>query len=249
MARLFDDANVEYLIGSNPVSNHAFTMGCWFNVDNDAIEHELMALTDNTGASNMFLMQAAGQEGGDPVRIWAATGTGSEGTESLTGFTTNTWHHACTIFASGTSRSAYIDGGSKDTGIIDIGNLADIDTLGIGAGIYNGGTILGETSGSIAEAAVWNAALTDAEVSILALGYSPLFVRPQNLVFYMPLVRDEDNDLIGGLNFTAVSGNSGPAVSKHPPIIYPANVRVGVPEAAPPTEGVAQLIFLTGELA
>jgi len=70
----------------------------------------------------------------------------------------------------------------------------------------------------LAEAGLWDAALTDAEVAILGVGYSPLFVRPQSLVAYWPLVRDA-KDRVGGYDLTA---GGGPVVAAHPRIIYPS---------------------------
>jgi hypothetical protein len=76
-------------------------------------------------------------------------------------------------------------------------------------------------SGSIAEAAIWNVALTDAKVAILAAGFSPLFVDPQSLVAYWPLVRDTDDDVVGGYDMTAYNT---PTVASHPPkIFYPVS--------------------------
>ena len=42
----------------------------------------------------------------------------------------------------------------------------------------------------MAEAAVWNVALSDAEVVALAANASPKMIRPGNLVWYMDLIRD-----------------------------------------------------------
>ena len=62
----------------------------------------------------------------------------------------------------------------------------------------SGATKQNYCDGSLAEAAIWNAALSDAEVAALATGVSPLLVRPGSLVFYAPLARDL-LDRVGGL--------------------------------------------------
>lgn len=80
-------------------------------------------------------------------------------------------------------------------------------------------------SGLIAEAAIWNAALTDAEVAVLAAGYSPLLVRSQSLVFYIPLVR-EILDVVGGVTIT---NNNGSTVGDHCRIILPTRPTLLVP--------------------
>ncbi|KKK59939.1 hypothetical protein LCGC14_3029330, partial [marine sediment metagenome] len=69
---------------------------------------------------------------------------------------------------------------------------------------------------SIAEVAIWNVALSNAEVALLAKGFSPLLIKPESLVSYWPLVRDDDNDWIGGFDLTAFNT---PTVSDHPPVI------------------------------
>lgn len=45
----------------------------------------------------------------------------------------------------------------------------------------------GYFDGDIAEAAIWNVALSDAEIAMLAKGLSPLRVRPASLVSYVPM--------------------------------------------------------------
>ena len=85
------------------------------------------------------------------------------------------------------------------------------------------------TDSIIAEAAVWNVDLTDAEVAILAAGYSPLFVRPQFLVAYWSLFGDSspEPDIIGGYDMTL---NNGPTQATHPIIHYPVRTLFTVPD-------------------
>ena len=67
-------------------------------------------------------------------------------------------------------------------------------------------------NGLIAEVGIWNAALTAAEVASLAKGMTCDKVRPQNLVFYAPLVRDLI-DQKGGL---VITNNNAATVANHP---------------------------------
>lgn len=66
--------------------------------------------------------------------------------------------------------------------------------------------------GLIAEVGIWNAALTPAEVASLAKGMTCDKIRPQNLAFYAPLVRDL-NTQKGGL---IITNNNGATVATHP---------------------------------
>jgi hypothetical protein len=70
-------------------------------------------------------------------------------------------------------------------------------------------------NGEIAEAGIWNTALTQADALSLAAAITPDQVRPSNLAHYLDLVRDL-RDLRGG---TPLSENGGStAVSNHPRI-------------------------------
>jgi hypothetical protein len=64
----------------------------------------------------------------------------------------------------------------------------------------------------IAEVGIWNAALTADEIASLADGMTCDKVRPQSLVFYVPLVRDLQ-DVRGGLSIT---NNNTATVANHP---------------------------------
>lgn len=103
---------------------------------------------------------------------------------------------------------------------------ADVtSTVGVPASIFNSTSDLNIsrlTSGSfhfggtIAEIGIWSATLTAAEVASLAKGMTCDKVRPQNLVFYAPLVRD----LIDAKSGLAITNNNGATVAPHPRI-YP----------------------------
>jgi hypothetical protein len=73
-------------------------------------------------------------------------------------------------------------------------------------------TLGGFFTGDIAEVGIWNVALTAAEIAPLAKGMTCDKIRPQNLVFYAPLVRDLI-DQKGGLTIT---NNNGATVATHP---------------------------------
>lgn len=225
MARLFDDAASEYLeISQAVVSVHPLTIACWFRSDDITVGQILMAIhSDDYPGADFWSLACSGDASGDPVSaISGVSLTAFSTAETTTGYSANTWHHACGVFSANNSRAAYIDGGSKGTNSI-ARNVSGVDTTNIGAFNITGVGTFSAMSGRIAEAGIWNAALTDAEVAVLAAGYSPLFVRPQNLIAYWPLIREEDQDRVGGYNLTAYNT---PGVSNHPRIFYPNKVEV-----------------------
>ncbi len=221
MARQFDDGATQYLSNANaPLTTFPVTMACWFNSDDDTITQTLVDLYDS-GGGDYYRLDAAGGTAGDPVQLRAYDGAAGTNVVTTSGYSANTWHHACGVAAASDDRRVYIDGGSKGTSAV-ARNVTSLDSTYIGRNDVGGGR---EMSGAIAEVAIWNVALADAEVEILAHGVRPLFVRPASLVFYLPLIRDDDEDLIGGLSMTA---NNGPTVSAHCAMYYTASGIIGV---------------------
>lgn len=215
MARLFDDAVPHYItIGSAILSGVPITLACWFNSDLDD-NQGLIQFTEIGSGDNYFHLSAMGGQVGDPIRALTRAGGTSSQADSTGGYSLNTWHHACGVFAAADDRRAFIDGGSKGTEATSR-TPTGLDTTAIGAIRISAGNFT-PMSGRIAEAAIWNIALTDAEVAILAEGYSPLLVHPQNLVFYAPLIR-EIIDRVGGVTLT----NVGSTVGNHTRVLYPA---------------------------
>ena len=221
MARLFDDGASEYCYRDGaPATAAPLTMACWFYSDDITILQIPMYLGDKDQDNvHFFELQLAGNVAGDPVRA-SASDAGNSTAASSAGYSANTWHHACAVFAAADSRSAYIDGGNKGSNAV-ARTPAGIDRVAIGARADSApGSYM---SGRVAEPAIWNVALTDTEVASLAAGYSPLFIRPQNLVAYWSLIRDEDQDRVGGYDLTAVNA---PSIASHVPIRYPFGAQI-----------------------
>ena len=240
MAREFDDGSSQYLLSgvqSIIVDNTdlPITMACWFKSDDAAAYQVLLAIVDYS-SNEYLLLAAAGSVVGDPIRVTAYDGVTTASAVSSTGYSAGTWHHACGIFSAANSRAAFIDGGSKGTNATNVAGVGPLDRFVIGARVYaGGGTKDLFMSGAIAEAAIWKAALSDAEVAILAHGFSPLMMRPESLVTYWALIRDADIDRVGGYHLTA---NGGPTVSAHmPKLLYPS-AKLGYFITVPPTPSI-----------
>jgi len=227
LSYLFDDASTEYLeVDSAPTTAVPFSMSCWFNSDLAGTAQSMMFLGDSGSGANYFSLIV----NNDRVRAGTRSPAANTSAASANTYSTNTWHHAGGVWTSGTSRDAFLDGGGKGsdttsstpTGVnrTSLGRLGDSS-----AGTY--------FSGLIAETAIWNAVLTDEEMAILGAGYSPLFVQPQSLIFYAPIIRDLF-DKVGGLT---LSLGGSPSVDNHPPIIYPSALLL----PQPPTVAVGVL--------
>lgn len=220
MARAFDDGSNQYLRNANAViTGTPATFACWFNTNDDTINQALMSISNQS--DTWALLAIRGDYAGNNISAEIRENAVYEKALSSTGFTANTWYHACGVFVSNLERHAFLNGGGKGSDVDDADLLTPDQTL-IGLKYVTSAPM----SGLIAEAAIWNAALIDAEVAALAAGFSPRFVRPQNLVAYWPLIRDEDQDRVGGFDLTPVNG---PTIAPHPPVIYPAPSSILIP--------------------
>ena len=218
MARLFDDASIQYLnVASTPVSDYPLTMACLVNCDDISSDLIVMSVGDKD-VSNHYHALMTNESGGTTYIASRAIAGGTPGTaNSTSGISADTWHHACVVHTNSTSRAAFLDGGNKGTDATDR-TPANLDATQISGRLDDAGAQ--PFSGAVAEAAIWNVALTDFEVWLQAkLRLSPLWIRPQNLVFYSALLNNEDYDIVGRRKLTAYNS---PTVAAHPPgIIYP----------------------------
>jgi len=238
MARLFDDASSEYLgIASAVISGPPFTMACWGWTDDLTAQRALMFCGYSSYADQHYTLELRGQDAGDPITGWARAGNDARAATTA-GPSASAWFHAAYVESAVDSRAVYLDGANKGTNATSSTPTAP-DATAIGR---NSDSTPGQYwSGYVAEAGIWNVALTDAEVASLAAGYSPLFVRPQSLVAYWPLIRDEDQDRVGGYDMTAYNT---PAVAAHPAIIYPAQVYQSFSAAGAPPAGPSIPVFM-----
>jgi hypothetical protein len=173
---VFDDGSSQYLQNANAlITDEPFTFAIWFNTDDDTNNQVLLSVTDQNG-NHRIQLQAAGSAAGDPVRAYMEGTSVQAGFNATSGYSTNTWHHAAMRSASGTDHAVYIDGGSKGTDSSDRGAYSGLDVTSIGVSEYTGG-LDGLMSGKLAHGAIWNVALTDAEILRLANGALPTEIR------------------------------------------------------------------------
>lgn len=220
MARRFNDANSEYIYRQTAaLASEPATYAAWFYSDDDSITQVILAVCDTDVDTDYLRLGLQGTVGGDPVRTYYRATVGAASADSTTGYSLNTWEHACGVCASKDDVRVYLNGGNK--GADNTANSVDwsgVDNTSIGAQVWNS-TVGGYISGRIAEAAIWNGALTDAEAALLYFRrYSPLKIRPQNLVAYWPLRHGDNADWLGRYGMIGVNTPSDIA---HPPIVYP----------------------------
>jgi concanavalin A-like lectin/glucanase superfamily protein len=128
----------------------------------------------------------------------------------------NTWYRMGFRY-NGTNISAWLNGTAEATTASADGNTASNVSFGILA--YPGGAVPGNhDDGTVAEAALWDVALTDDEMTALGEGVCPLLINTDRLLHYVScLGADQAEVNRGGFgNY----GGGGITLQDHPPTIY-----------------------------
>ena len=254
MARQFDYDTSDYLYdtsASGIVAAHPITVAFWFYCDELPSTHGGEYCFVHLGSSlhdkrGLYIRIENNGANADALEATLMPPLQELESVSTIDVSNQTWQHACGVFTSTTLRECYLDGGNKGTNVEQANDSYVPDETHIGAWNYNA-VPRDFPEAKMAELGIWNAALTGAEVATLAKGYSPLFVRPQNLVQYLPFIRD-DIDRMGTVN---LSTGGSPGFGTHPPIINPAPPLMSFPSAAvgPTAKVVAGSLAISGALA
>ena len=220
MAILYDDASSQYAFRGSWTSVVAapLTMAAWFKTDTVAINQFICGLSDTANNNDFFLLGLVSAQ----LNALMGDGAGNNAA-TVSAASANVWQHAAGVFASTTSRTAYLNGtaGAAET---TARTPASIDTFAIGCHKDN----VPDTffSGLVANVAVWNVALTAPDIAALAAGVSPRSVRPDALV---ALYDSGAESLVGTtlldrwverLDLTTVAGPT--ASADHPNLLRPS---------------------------
>lgn len=232
MARSFDGGSDQYLAvdGTPPVTGPPCTIACWVKADDATNFHMPMWIGDKDIEDSYIRLQLAGDEGGDPAKAEAVE-PGDNLKAEFQGFSASTWYLLAGVYVETgpniDSARVYLN---NNTAIDSSPNIAPTgwDRFAIGRSAQS--TPAGPMYGAIAEVGVWDVAFAAADIAQLVAKYCPLFVKRQNLVSYLPLIRD-DRDRVGSWHMTAYNS---PTWAAHPPIIYPAPPFIPFPSAAAP---------------
>ena len=213
-ARNFVAASDDNLNAGNPsaldITGDTITVAAWVKLTTSQ-KQKFVSKWQDAGSQFSYLLEQNG--GGDVARFVRHSGSGAiaEGTTTLV---TGVWFHLVGTY-DGTNVRIYVNGVEEDstaaTGNID-SSTAPV-RIGSGSGV-------GEdpADGDIGHAAIWDIALTAAEVASLHAGISPLKMRRANLLFYPPVNgQSPEADVVGGLDLTI----SGTTVVEEPPISNP----------------------------
>lgn len=221
MARTNTGSTSNYITAVPPTLPLPLTLACWFRPADLTSNQNLLALLNGTTTEySVLTFDGANANGqGDNV-VLAISGSGSEafGVSGVYRGPTGQWIHCAAVFSSTTSRAAYLQG---SRGAIETTSktAAASDFITFGAYNNNAGGIFSPLNGAIAEAGIWDVALTDDEIYKLSRpGTKPTEIRPQSLRIYRSLDANESLPRGGiGLTGLAMTGTMGVASQPFPP--------------------------------
>jgi hypothetical protein len=205
------------------------TLAAWYRPSNVASLRHILAL-GNSGEDTQNAIRANG------TTIQAASFQSSSASADIGAALSNgVLAHVAGVFRGPADRSAYLNGGSR-------ANSATSRTVSAFSrariGVRARSTLAEYGQGEIAEAAVWNIDLNDAEIAALGRGFSPLLIRRQNLIAYWPMIgrASAEPDLVGGFTLTLANA---PSQATHPRVrapgrwVYPRRATGSVVAIAP----------------
>lgn len=187
---------------STPVVATPCTLAGWFSLPDHTSQVNLMGIynsADTTGNRNQFALLAT-----TGAQIGARTSGGATGNTASTSstFADSIYFHACGVFSSSSSRSAFLNGGGKATNSASQ-TPAGLNRVSIGCQDQSTASQPIPSGSLCAEWAIWSTALADAEVLMLAQGAPAFLVRPASIVGYWRGINTDNLiDLVGHRDLT-----------------------------------------------
>lgn len=204
MAQTFASGN--HLAGSSVAGTAVpITLVIWINTLLGQ-GRKFISLANSSDTANAFAngLDVSGTISNEIAAYTTAT-AGSNQALSSAALPASAWHHAATVFASSSSRAAYLDGVNKGTAS---GNFTP---SGINQTIISGrsGDFLFGITGQAAHAAAWSRALSDTEVAYLGSGGNPRAIK--SVVSYWKIASGASPvpDEIGTNNLTVTGASAG----------------------------------------
>ena len=224
MALEFDRASVDYASSTSRVgiSGYPFSIAAWVNVVDITVGFQGICSQGNFSVNpSGFWFHATSGDAIETLRLSLNDGTSSADLDSTGKLTAGVWQHACCV-ATSSDVSFYING-AFDSSPAHSSTWLESTTHDFYIACENDGSnspnIGAAIDGSIAELAIYDRALTAAEVASLGLGFYPPMVAQDGLLRYWSLRSEPPTELelIGGMDVTVTGATS----IDHPRIIYP----------------------------
>lgn len=240
MARTFDkSAGTNYIsLGANTISAllngaSAVSLHCWTKYNSfDALDSansdrsvQILIAGSGAGTTGLAIVQdGTGGTTSQKHRIVARSVSTDalQGRSGTTNLVTGTWYSlGGVVDINGDTITPYLNGTAEGGGAVTFGNTTWTNGTPTGTDkISDAGTgTVQQLDGQCCEVAIWNVALNAGEMLALSKGFSAALIRPQSLVFYMPLIGRVSPELDWMRSKTGTITGSCPQAD-HPRIIY-----------------------------
>lgn len=217
MSRAFNGNSANFLsYAGSPISawTSPATISVWVKTTAVTADMYVVNLGRPANAEGQAIL-CRGAQTGDPVSGQSING-GTNYADTSAGYGSGSWEHLCYTFGGAAGSYAmkiYLDGASAGTGTGNASSSSVITRVGLR--VFGSS---GAFTGDIAELAIWNLKLSDAEVVQLASGADPQTVQAGNLQMYCPILGDDspEPDLVGSydltINGTLAKGSDHPTI-------------------------------------
>lgn len=201
-----DHDGADYLEKSSPtVTGYPVTFACWVKPDSVSDWDGCISIAQSS-VNNQHISLTLRSNGSVRAETRAVSFANSVGGN----YSAGVWQHVAGVFATSSSRLAYLDGVAGTENTTDL-TPSGVDMLRIG---QSASTAARPMDGLLAECAIWNVALSADDISQLYDGYTAINIKPESLVSYYPLVRDYQEHM--GNN--SVTPNNTVVYDDHPPV-------------------------------
>ena len=193
MARDFNGTNQFLNAAQSAIQDPPFTVSLWVNSDVLGNNEDFFEIRD-TGVGQFWVLR---KTSANTVQWHAEGSLGSTDATSAGTIAATTWTHCGAVEASTTDHRVFLSGvRGNSTALADPSTSATMNRMQIATSalFFNG---------KIGHVALWNAALTDAEMATLSAGVSALNVRRSSLITYWPMNgQSPEPDVVGGIAMT-----------------------------------------------
>ena len=225
MARHFIRSSSQRLLNlSMPApASKPFSIVVWVRPNISSGTHAILSWADSATVAHPSFKFEQGFSGIIGVIEIEDDGTAASAIKA-TGLTNDVWHLMAGVFTSDSLRRFYSDGsfGTDNTDSVTT-TLSEIDVLTVACWQGStGGSYESHYNGDLAELAVYNAALDEADLDFMYDNFvSPVAVRLKDLIYHWSLFgqASPEMDIVGG---QALALENTPTDFKHPPMRYPA---------------------------
>lgn len=194
---------------STPVSGVPVTLACWVKCDTiPSTQTCIFGIGVNTSTAATYITLELTPSRPQAIHRTSTSGSSTPASGSIIAAQ---WFHICGVFESNASRTVFWNGNAAVANTTFVTPFT-ATRIQVGRRPNISSTAPSFLTGNVAEAGIWSSTLTPAEIASLAKGMTCDKIRPQNLVFYAPLVRDLI-DQKGGLTIT---NNNTATVATHP---------------------------------